>query len=60
MLILSLDSIIYKLKLDLNFVTSEIFTKINYDKALLVKSEKSSSIMTKLKFDVCSKVVLGR
>ena len=59
MLILSLHIITRKLKLDLNFVTSKMFTKINFNKALLVKPEKSSSIVTKLKFDFCSKVILG-
>ena len=48
MLILSLDSITHKLKLDLNLVTIKVFTKINLNKALLVKREKSSSIVTKL------------
>ena len=47
---------ICKLKLDLNFATSEIFTGIKLDKALPVKPEKSISIVTKLKFDFCSRV----
>ena len=54
-----INNVTHKLKLDLNFATSDIFTRINLDKALLVKPEKSCSIATKLKFDFCSKVILG-
>ena len=51
--------ITHKLKLDFNFVTSEFFTNINLYKALLIKREKCSSIVTKLEFYFCGKVVLG-
>ena len=55
MLTLSSNIFTQKLKLNLNSVTSEIFTKINLNKALLVKPEKSSSNVTKLKFDFVAK-----
>ena len=55
MLILSLDLSTHKLKLDLNFVTSEISTKMSLNKDLLINREKSSSIATKLEFGFVAK-----